>query len=151
MKKTLINSSMYEYRCKITRVVDGDTVKCDIDLGFGIWQHNETVRLLGIDTPESRTSDKDEKPYGLLSKKKLTEQIEKAEVIKIVTTRDEKGKFGRILGTLVADGGDNINAYMIRHNYAVNYQGQNKEDVQQEHLKNRVILNERGEMNNNKE
>jgi len=142
---------MYEYRCKITRVVDGDTVKCDIDLGFGIWQHNETVRLLGIDTPESRTSDKDEKPYGLLSKKKLIEQIEKAEVIKIVTTRDEKGKFGRIIGTLVADGGDNINAYMIRHNYAVNYRGQNKEDVQQEHLKNRVILNERGEMNNNKE
>jgi len=142
---------MYEYRCKITRVVDGDTVKCDIDLGFGIWQHNETVRLLGIDTPESRTSDKDEKPYGLLSKKKLTEQIEKAEVIKIVTTRDKKGKFGRILGTLVADGSDNINAYMIRHNYAVNYRGQNKEDVQQEHLNNRVILNERGEMNNNKE
>ena len=142
---------MYEYRCKITRVVDGDTVKCDIDLGFGIWQHNETVRLLGIDTPESRTSDKDEKPYGLLSKKKLTEQIDKAEVIKIVTTRDEKGKFGRILGTLVADGSDYINAYMIRHNYAVNYRGQNKEDVQQEHLNNRVILNERGEMNNNKE
>ena len=137
---------MYEYRCKITRVVDGDTVKCDIDLGFGIWQHNETVRLRGIDTPESRTSDKDEKPYGLLSKKKLTEQIDKAEVIKIITSKDEKGKFGRILGTLVADGGDNINAYMIRHNYAVNYQGQNKEDVQQEHLNNRVILNERGEI-----
>ena len=142
---------MYEYRCLITKVVDGDTVKCDIDLGFGIWQHNETVRLMGIDTPESRTSDKDEKPYGLLSKKKLTEQIEKAEVIKIVTTRDEKGKFGRILGTLVADNGDNINAYMIRHNYAVHYQGQSKDDVQEEHLKNRVILNERGEMNNNKE
>jgi len=139
---------VYEYRCKITKVIDGDTVKCDIDLGFGIWQHNETVRLMGIDTPESRTSDKDEKPYGLLSKKKLTEQIEKAEVIKIVTTRDEKGKFGRILGTLVADNGDNINLYMIRHNYAVHY-GQSKDDVQKEHLNNRVILNERGEMNNN--
>ena len=77
----------------------------------------------------------------------IPEQIEKAEVIKIVTTRDEKGKFGRILGTLVADNGDNINAYMIRHNYAVHYQGQNKDDVQKEHLSNRVILNERGEMN----
>ena len=142
---------MYEYRCKITKVVDGDTVKCDIDLGFGIWQHNETVRLRGIDTPESRTSDDVEKKYGLLSKKKLIEQIEKSEVIKIVTTRDEKGKFGRILGTLVADNDDNINAYMIRHNYAVHYQGQNKDDVQKEHLSNRIILNERGEMNNNKE
>ena len=142
---------MYEYRCKITKVVDGDTVKCDIDLGFGIWQHNETVRLKGIDTPESRTSDKDEKPYGLLSKKKLTEQIENAEVIKIVTSKDEKGKFGRILGTLVADNDDNINQWMIRHNYAVHYQGQNKDDVQKEHLSNRIILKERGEMNNNKE
>ena len=142
---------MYEYRCKITKVVDGDTVKCDIDLGFGIWQHSETVRLKGIDTPESRTSDKDEKPYGLLSKKKLTEQIENAEVIKIVTSKDEKGKFGRILGTLVADNDDNINQWMIRHNYAVHYQGQNKDDVQKEHLSNRIILNERGEMNNNKE
>ena len=138
---------MYEYRCIITKVVDGDTVKCDIDLGFGIEQHNETVRLKGIDTPESRTSDKDEKPYGLLSKKKLTEQIEKAEVVKIVTTRDEKGKFGRILGTLVADNDDNINQWMIRHNYAVHYQGQNKDDVQKEHLSNRIILNERGEIN----
>ena len=81
----------------------------------------------------------------------IPEQIEKAEVIKIVTTRDEKGKFGRILGTLVADNGDNINQYMIRHNYAVHYQGQNKDDVQKEHLSNRIILNERGEMNNNKE
>ena len=142
---------MYEYRCKITKVVDGDTVKCDIDLGFGIWQHNETVRLKGIDTPESRTSDKDEKPYGLLSKKKLIEQIEKAEVVKIVTSKDAKGKFGRILGTLVADNDDNINQWMIRHNYAVHYQGQNKDDVQKEHLSNRIILNERGEMNNNKE
>ena len=137
---------MYEYRCKITKVVDGDTVKCDIDLGFGIWQHNETVRLKGIDTPEGRTSDKDEKPYGLLSKKKLTEQIENAEVIKIVTSKDEKGKFGRILGTLVADNDDNINQWMIRHNYAVHYQGQNKDDVQKEHLSNRIILNERGEI-----
>ena len=138
---------MYEYRCKITKVVDGDTIKCDLDLGFGIWQHGEVVRLKGIDTPESRTSDKDEKPYGLLSKKKLTEQIENAEVIKIVTSKDEKGKFGRILGTLVADNDDNINQWMIRHNYAVHYQGQNKDDVQKEHLSNRIILNERGEMN----
>jgi len=60
---------MYEYRCKITKVVDGDTVKCDIDLGFGIWQHNETVRLMGIDTPESRTSDKDEKPIWFIIQK----------------------------------------------------------------------------------
>ena len=59
---------MHEYKCKILRVVDGDTVDVDIDLGFGIWMHKERVRLLGIDTPESRTRDIEEKKFGLLSK-----------------------------------------------------------------------------------
>ena len=56
---------MYEYRCKILRVVDGDTVDVDIDLGFGVWMHKERIRLHGIDTPESRTRDKVEKIFGL--------------------------------------------------------------------------------------
>ena len=58
---------MYEYRCKILKVIDGDTVDVDIDLGFGVWMHKERVRLFGIDTPESRTRDKEEKKYGLIS------------------------------------------------------------------------------------
>ena len=60
---------MYEYNCKIVKVVDGDTVDVDIDLGFGVWMRNERVRLYGIDAPESRTRDKEEKKYGLASKK----------------------------------------------------------------------------------
>ena len=60
---------MYEYNCTIRRVVDGDTVDVDIDLGFGIWVHNERVRLYGIDTPESRTRDLEEKKAGLFAKK----------------------------------------------------------------------------------
>ena len=59
---------MYEYRCKIVKIIDGDTVDVDIDLGFGVWLHKERVRLYGIDTPESRTSDKEEKVYGLIAK-----------------------------------------------------------------------------------
>ena len=59
---------MYEYKCKVTRVVDGDTVDIDIDLGFGVWLHKERVRIYGIDTPESRTRDKIEKRFGLLAK-----------------------------------------------------------------------------------
>ena len=60
---------MYEYRCKVKRVIDGDTVDIDIDLGFGVWLKGERVRLYGIDTPESRTRDKVEKIYGLEAKK----------------------------------------------------------------------------------
>ena len=59
---------MYEYNCKLDRVIDGDTVDVDIDLGFNHWIHGERIRLFGIDTPESRTSDKVEKRYGLLAK-----------------------------------------------------------------------------------
>ena len=136
---------MYEYRCTITKVVDGDTIKCDLDLGFGIWQHNETVRLKGIDTPESRTSDKDEKPYGLLAKQKLKDKIDEAAEVKILTEKDEKGKFGRILGTISADG-VNLNEWLVENKYAVRYHGQNKEEVQAAHLDNRIILNERGEI-----
>ena len=137
---------MYEYRCKITKVVDGDTIKCDLDLGFGIWQHNEVVRLKGIDTPESRTSDKDEKPYGLLAKQKLKDKIDEADEVKILTEKDEKGKFGRILGTISADG-VNLIEWLVENKYAVRYHGQNKEEVQAAHLDNRIILNERGEIN----
>ena len=56
---------MYEYRCKVLRVVDGDTVDVDIDLGFGVWMHKERVRIMGIDTPESRTKDLVEKSYEI--------------------------------------------------------------------------------------
>ena len=55
---------MYEYNCKMVRVVDGDTVDVDIDLGFGVWMRNQRIRMYGIDTPESRTSDPIEKIYG---------------------------------------------------------------------------------------
>ena len=55
---------MYEYKCKMVRVVDGDTVDVDIDLGFGVWMRKQRIRMYGIDTPESRTSDKVEKVYG---------------------------------------------------------------------------------------
>ena len=59
---------MYEYKCKIVKIIDGDTVDVDIDLGFGVWLHKERIRLYGIDTPESRTRDLEEKKYGLKAK-----------------------------------------------------------------------------------
>ena len=70
---------MYEYRATILRVVDGDTVDVDIDLGFGVWLRNERVRIMGIDTPESRTRDKEEKKFGLLAKERLKELLPEGE------------------------------------------------------------------------
>ena len=132
---------MYEYKCEVKRIVDGDTVDVIIDLGFSIL-YSTRVRLYGIDTPESRTRDKDEKVRGLLSKDYLKEWLDQGGVI-IRTYRDKKGKFGRVLGEMVV-GGRNINLLMVEENYAVKYEGQSKDDIKKEHEINREKLIEKG-------
>ena len=72
---------MYEYRVNIVKVVDGDTVDVDIDLGFGVWIKDERVRIMGIDTPESRTRDKEEKVFGLAAKTRLKELLGKDDIV----------------------------------------------------------------------
>ena len=89
---------MHTYKCTILRVVDGDTVDVDIDLGFGVWMRKERVRLLGIDTPESRTSDKVEKVYGNLAKDFVKSYLPVGSSQTLQTEKDKTGKFGRILG-----------------------------------------------------
>ena len=73
---------MYEYKAKIMKVVDGDTVDVDIDLGFGVVLTDERVRIMGIDTPESRTRDLVEKKFGLASKARLKEMLGKTTILK---------------------------------------------------------------------
>tara|TARA_R110002012_G_scaffold298736_2_gene497364 strand:- start:1827 stop:2243 length:417 start_codon:yes stop_codon:yes gene_type:complete len=129
---------MYQYRATITRVVDGDTVDCDIDLGFSVVLTKQRIRLYGIDTPESRTRDKEEKKYGLLSKKFLEDAIYKAgDSLTIQTHRDGRGKFGRILGQLIDSDGNCINDIMCEVGHAAPYFGNSKEDIRQIHLANR--------------
>ena len=138
---------MYEYNCKVKRVVDGDTVDVVIDLGFDI--HFATrVRLYGMDTPESRTRNKDEKVRGYMSKDFLEEWMEKDDVI-IRTRRDKKGKFGRVLGEMIVRG-ENINKLMIKECLAVEYYGQSKDDIEKQHMLNREVLIEKGLFNPDK-
>ena len=126
---------MFEYRCKRIKVVDGDTIDVDIDLGFGVWLRNQRVRLYGIDTPESRTRDLEEKKYGLAAKDFLVKWTSGGE-LKIKTHKDERGKFGRILGEIWAFD-TNINDKMIHEHHAVPYHGQSKEEIEEQHLANR--------------
>ena len=138
----------FVYRIKaLERVVDGDTIDVAIDLGFDVCT-SQRVRLLGIDTPESRTSDKEEKKFGLLSKKKLKEWCLKAvasdkddiEMEIRCPEADSRGKFGRVLAEVwVREDGvwTNVNKWMCDNGYAVPYTGQNKADVQALHLANR--------------
>lgn len=136
---------MYEYRAKLNRVVDGDTVDIDIDLGFGVWLKDERVRIMGIDTPESRTSDKVEKVFGLAAKDRLKHLIEKDTILKTFAAKDGedmKGKFGRILGDFIV-GDKTVSEILIEEGHAVKYWGQNKADVQVQHMANRnKLMNE---------
>ena len=135
---------MYEYRCKILRVVDGDTVDVDIDLGFGVWMHKQRIRMYGIDTPESRTRDLEEKKYGNAAKEFITGMLDDEGGIVLKTRKDKEGKYGRILGELwrTTDFADkSINDYMIEKHHAVAYHGQSKESIEEEHIKNREFIN----------
>ena len=126
---------MFEYKCKVTKVVDGDTVDVDIDLGFGVWLRDQRIRLYGIDTPESRTSDPSEKLYGKAAAEFLKKWLDGGDVT-IKTHKDERGKFGRILGDLwVFD--TNVNRKMIEEHHAVEYHGQSKEEIAEQHIINR--------------
>jgi micrococcal nuclease len=139
---------MYEYKAEILRVIDGDTVDVDIDLGFGIWMKKERVRLYGIDTPESRTRDKTEKIFGLAAKNRLKELLGKKCVLKTFAARDGedmKGKFGRILGDFHVYYGEEdrwcmLSTIMMHEGHAVAYEGRSKEEIQEAHLFNRNKL-----------
>ena len=134
---------MDEYSCKVDRVVDGDTCDVTLDLGFDIL-YRSRVRLYGIDTPESRTRDKDEKVRGKMAASYLKEAIKKGKKVIIQTKlKDSKGKFGRVLGNVIVDG-ININQSMVDNHLAVAYFGQSKNDIEAEHLINRDKLIELG-------
>jgi micrococcal nuclease len=133
---------MNEYDAKVLKVVDGDTVDVDIDLGFGIVLTDERVRIMGIDTPESRTSDKVEKLFGLAAKERLKELLGEETVL---ITKDDKhgedmkGKFGRVLGDFRV-GGKTVTEILIEEGHAVAYHGQSKDEIQDAHLANRNRL-----------
>ena len=131
--------NMYEYKCKMVKVVDGDTVDVDIDLGFGVWMRDQRIRLYGIDTPESRTSDDQEKIYGLAAKDFVVKWTNAGD-LSLKTFKDDRGKFGRILGEIWYGGKHNVNQLLVDNHHAVRYHGQSKDDIAEEHLKNRELV-----------
>jgi len=138
-----------EYDVKVIKVVDGDTVDVDIDLGFGVTLTDERVRIMGIDTPESRTRDKVEDLFGEAAKARL--KVLMKDGGKLITTEDRKGedmkgKFGRILGDFKVDyNGEmkKVTEIMTEEGHCVPYFGGSKEETQAAHMVNRTrLLNE---------
>ena len=140
---------MYEYKCEIIRVVDGDTVDVNIDLGFNTWLWKERIRLKGIDTPESRTRDPEEKKAGLYAKDVVENFLPVGSTQVLKTSKDKSGKFGRTLGDFVIfDGQEDrqrtLVEYMIQHYIGVAYEGQSKELIKEQQLKNISYLKAEG-------
>ena len=128
---------MFEYKCVITKIIDGDTVDVDIDLGFDCWLRKQRIRLYGIDTPESRTRDKQEKRYGLAAKKFVMDFIPVGSSA-ILKTK-EKGKYGRYLGDMKV-GSKWLCKALLDNHHAVKYFGQSKKDIKKGHLANRKLV-----------
>lgn len=119
---------MYEYRIKkVTNIVDGDTIDVEIDLGFSV-SYAQRLRLAGIDTPESRTTDKAEKILGLEAKEYLKSKVKDAKDVIVKTEKpDSSEKYGRILGWVYVDGSTkSVNEQMIEDGYAWGYMGETK-------------------------
>ena len=117
---------MHEYKAKIRRWVDGDTVDVTLDLGFDIL-YNNRIRLYGINTPESRTRDLEEKERGLAAKDRVKELCPVGSSVTLKTTKDGRGKFGRILGEIFVPGAvQSINQLLVEEGHAVEYFGGKK-------------------------
>jgi len=133
---------MYEYYCTVLKIVDGDTLDVDIDLGFSTTLRKQRIRMHGIDTPESRTRDLEEKARGLLSKEFLQAQCPVGSKVRLYS--HGKGKFGRILGEIYTGYGDSINKIMCDEGFAVEYTGGSKDELTAKHLANKDKLIEKG-------
>ena len=133
---------MYEYRCEPTRVIDGDSVVCDIDLGFDVWLRMRHLRLAGIDCCEMRGGTKQSKALAQMAKDFVREKLlvfnglrdEAREGIYIISREDGRGKFGRILADLYSpDSEVSINDQLVQNRMAVRYEGRSKNEVQDLH------------------
>ena len=113
---------MFEYKAKILRIVDGDTMDVDIDCGFNI-HFKERIRLLGVNTPETYGVKKESEEYkaGILAKEFVVNLCPVGAEVVIKTQKDKKGKYGRYIAEIILDNGENLNALLIAEGYGQEY------------------------------
>lgn len=138
----------FEYKAKVLKVYDGDTFSVDIDLGFGFFLKNKLVRLMGVDTPELKTKDLEEKKFAELSKKFVENFFKQSKNEVILHTHIEKislegkEKFGRVLAYVFSDSSkESLNKKLIDNFLGVEYFGKSKDEIKSSHLENRKKIN----------
>jgi micrococcal nuclease len=132
---------MYTYKASIRSIYDGDSCRVDLDLGMGVWLHNQSIRLYGIDTAEIRGGSVETKALGNLAKDYLKNELPEGSTVLLRTYIDKRGKFGRVLASIYRQEGDgfqtkSLNNVLLDMRLAVEYHGQSKEEVMAQHLEN---------------
>lgn len=135
---------MYEYKATVKRIIDGDTLVLDIDLGFYMFMNETKIRLYGLDTPEMNAEDPLLRLQAILATRYLFDNLNIGEKVIIKTVLDKREKYGRLLATIITKEGFNINEGLIQNKLAISYQNLTREEQIQKHYENQEYLINKG-------
>jgi len=135
---------MYEYKATVKRIIDGDTLVLDIDLGFYMFMNETKIRLYGLDTPEMNAEDPLLRLQAVLATRYLFDNLEIGEKVIIKTVLDKREKYGRLLATIITKKGFNINEGLLQNKLAVSYKNLTREEQIQKHYENQEYLINKG-------
>jgi len=135
---------MYEYKATVKRVIDGDSVVLDIDLGFHMFMNETKIRLYGLDTPEMNSTDPLLRLQAILATRYLYDNLPIGSKVIIKTVLDKREKYGRLLATIITQDGFNLNEGLLNDKLAINYKNLTREEQIQKHYENQQYLIEKG-------
>jgi micrococcal nuclease len=135
---------MYEYKATVKRVIDGDSLVLDIDLGFYMFMNETKIRLYGLDTPEMNSEDPLLRLQAVLATRYLYDNLPVGSKVTIKTVLDKREKYGRLLATITTQDGFNINDGLLENKLAINYKNLTRDEQIAKHYENQQYLIQRG-------
>lgn len=135
---------MYEYKATVKRIIDGDSLVLDIDLGFYMFMNETKIRLYGLDTPEMASEDPLLRLQAIMATRYLFDNLNIGEKVTIKTVLDKREKYGRLLATIITNDGLNINEGLIQNKLAVSYHNLTRDEQIQKHYENQDYLINKG-------
>jgi len=135
---------MYEYKATVKRIIDGDSLVLDIDLGFYMFMNETKIRLYGLDTPEMASEDPLLRLQAIMATRYLFDNLNIGEKVTIKTVLDKREKYGRLLATMFTNDGLNINEGLIQNKLAVSYHNLTRDEQIQKHYENQDYLINKG-------
>jgi micrococcal nuclease len=135
---------MYEYKATVKRVIDGDSLVLDIDLGFYMFMNETKIRLYGLDTPEMNSEDPLLRLQAVLATRYLYDNLPVGSKVTIKTILDKREKYGRLLATIITQDGFNLNDGLLENKLAINYKNLTRDEQIAKHYENQQYLVEKG-------